>query len=359
LRIYALAYAQWHDPKYLQAAENIHRFIVGFLMSPDGTFYVSQDADLVEGEHSAKYFALSDVERRKLGVPRVDTHVYARENGWIIDALVTLYAATGEQRYLDQALRATKWVVANRALPGGGFSHDKVDATGPYLGDSLAMARAFESLYAATGDRKWLQLSQEAMNFIAKAFTNAKIPGFVAAKRPPNTSFGPRPGREENILLARTANLLYHYTGDNSYRAIAAQSMRYLATSAIARTFPAAGVLLADYEFTHAPLHATVVGQKDDPAARILFDALLRSSPPYRRIEWWDTREAPLPHAEIEYPALNRAAAFFCDDRTCSKPIYDAGDLRSKMAELVKPSPKMAAADNGRVRLSRPQSGRE
>src|SRR5262249_12870566 len=35
LRIYALAYSQWHDPKYLQAAQAIQRFLATFLTSPD------------------------------------------------------------------------------------------------------------------------------------------------------------------------------------------------------------------------------------------------------------------------------------------------------------------------------------
>ena len=73
-----------------------------FLTSPDGAFYTSQDADLVQGEHSADYFALSDAERRKRGIPRVDQHIYARENGWAINALATLYAATGDESALNR-----------------------------------------------------------------------------------------------------------------------------------------------------------------------------------------------------------------------------------------------------------------
>src|SRR5262249_12427796 len=92
-RVYALAYQMWPDPIYLKAAQDIHRFLKTFLTSPEGAFYTSQDADLVKGEHSAKYFALNDEERRKLGVPKVDTHIYARENGWAINALVALYDA--------------------------------------------------------------------------------------------------------------------------------------------------------------------------------------------------------------------------------------------------------------------------
>src|SRR5262249_38516585 len=63
LRIYSLAYAQFGDPAYLHAAQEIRRFLVSFLMSPEGAFYTSQNADLVNGIHSASYFALGAAER--------------------------------------------------------------------------------------------------------------------------------------------------------------------------------------------------------------------------------------------------------------------------------------------------------
>ena len=89
--------------------------------------------------------------------PRVDTHVYARENGWMIAALCDDYAATGDASSLDQAQRAARWIRLNRGLPGGGFRHNDRDAAGPYLGDTLAMGQAFLSLYKVTGDRHDLE----------------------------------------------------------------------------------------------------------------------------------------------------------------------------------------------------------
>ncbi len=82
LRQYSQAYALWKDPKYLAAARNIERYLAEFLTSPDGAFYVSQDADLDHDTDGHKYYALSDGERRKLGMPRIDKNLYARENGW-------------------------------------------------------------------------------------------------------------------------------------------------------------------------------------------------------------------------------------------------------------------------------------
>jgi hypothetical protein len=46
----------------------------------------------VPGEHGGEYFQLSDAGRRQRGLPRIDKHIYSRENGWAINALATLYA---------------------------------------------------------------------------------------------------------------------------------------------------------------------------------------------------------------------------------------------------------------------------
>ena len=63
------------------------------------------------------------------------------------------------------------------------------------------------------------------------------------------------------------------------------------------------GVLLADNEVGRPPLHLTVVGPKDDPAARALFEAAL------------------------QYPSVPRAAAYVYTERTCTAPIFKPEDV--------------------------------
>ena len=116
------AYGQSHTPEYLVAAQNVHRFVRTFLTSPDGAFYVSQDADVISGRHSAS-LSLSDEKRRAIGIPRIDKHHYARENGWMINALARLYAVTGDASKLAEAERSARWVTTHRSLAGGGFAH--------------------------------------------------------------------------------------------------------------------------------------------------------------------------------------------------------------------------------------------
>jgi len=336
LRLYAVAYGQFGDAKYLQAVRDFHRYVTTFLRSPEGAFYTSQDADLVKGEHSAEYFALNDAARRKLGVPAVDKHRYARENGWMIRALATAYTATGERAYLDDAQRAARWVLANRSLPGGGFRHDERDAAGPYLEDTLAMGDAFLALYTATGEREWLARAGASASFIEQHFRGSQ-PGYVTSAARAGAKLQPRAIVDENIPVARFANMLHRYTGDARYRAMSDYALRMLVTEQIADSLVTApGILLAAFESVNDPLHMTIVGGKDDPAAVALFSSAIRYAAVYRRVEWWDKREGNMPNPDVRYPQLSRAAAFICTDSTCSLPIFDASKVATEIARSVR-----------------------
>ncbi|HZP68017.1 MAG TPA: DUF255 domain-containing protein [Rudaea sp.] len=332
LRIYALAAAAFGRDEDKRAVGEIRRYLDTFLKSPEGAFYVSQDADLKPGEHSTGYFALDDKARRAQGVPRVDTHLYALQNGQIIEALATSAEYLGDTEALAEAKRAAEWTLANRALPGGGFRHDEKDAAGPYLGDTLAMGRAFLALYRASADRAWLARAAAAADFIAANFARRQG-GYIGAKS--TGPIGAVPQTAENISLARFANLLAHYTGKPEHRAMAETAMRYLADPKIALdeiTEP--GILLADDELHSDPLHLTVMGPKGDDAAAHLFATVERLPSWYKRVEWWDKAEGNLPNPDVSYPSPKRPAAFVCTENRCSLPIFDP----DKIADFVKSS---------------------
>jgi uncharacterized protein YyaL (SSP411 family) len=335
LRTYARAYDQWRAPEYLAAAESVHKFVRTFLTSPDGAFYVSQDADVVEGKESDTYFKLDDAHRRALGVPRVDKHLYARENGWMISALCALYGATDDPKTLDEAVRSARWVIAHRSLPGGGFAHSDHDAGGPFLADSLAMGQGLLALYEATGDRDWLKRAEADRKFITANFASSAGAGFVTSKNSTDRSYKPHPERDENASVARFSNLLFQYTGDKGDQDTATGAMKYLATREIAMGWLSAPVLLAEYQYTRPAVHITVVGSKKDASAKALFQSALLSAPVYTRLEWWDMSEGPLPRGDVQYPQMPKAAAFLCTGSTCSSPIYDphALETRSRKAD--------------------------
>ncbi|HET9315696.1 MAG TPA: DUF255 domain-containing protein, partial [Vicinamibacteria bacterium] len=153
LRAYSLAYARWRDPAHLRAAQDILRYVRAFLRTAGGAFRPSQDADVVAGRHSAEYFERDDAGRRAQGVPRVDPHLYTRENAWIVRGLLAHHAATGDESARADAVAAARFIVEQRSLPGGGYRHDETDPGGPYLGDTAAAGLAFVDLFHATGDQ--------------------------------------------------------------------------------------------------------------------------------------------------------------------------------------------------------------
>jgi uncharacterized protein YyaL (SSP411 family) len=345
LRQYSQAYSLWKDEKYLTAARDIERYFAGFLISPEGAFYVSQDADLDHDTDGHTYYALDDAGRRKLGMPRIDKNLYARENGWAISGLAAFYNVTSDPKVLAIAQRTAKWVNDKRALPGGGFRHGDKDRGGPYLGDSLAMGQAFLDLYAATGNREWLTEAGKAGDFIGANFKD-EAGGFVSSK----TSEGkvgvfakPPKHTDDQIQVARFMNLLNRYFGNDVYKDHASHAMRYLTGASAEAARPMPGVLLADEELAIEPTHMTIVGPKDDPRAQALHAAARAYPARYKRLEWLDLREGKLPNPDVEYPDLGEPAAFACSNRICSYPSFNAEELQATVKQMAKLKPARAA----------------
>ena len=328
LRLYAEAYARWHDSRYLEAAVALRRYIGTFLTAPDGGFYVSQDADVSMQLPGKDYYRLDDAGRRHLGIPLVDSHRYARENGWAIRALCRYFDVSGDASALTLAQRAADWVIAHRSLDGG-FRHDDIDHGGPFLEDTTAMGEAFAALYRSTGDRTWLVHAQVTLDFVARSFRHPEA-GFTASHAPAGAQGvfrEPIRAIDQNVAVARLANLVARYTGNPEYRGIAEHAMKRLATLPADGPGLHADVLLADRELEAAPTHITIVGAKSDPAARALHTAALAFPAPYLQVEWWDRAEGPLPNPAVRYPMLPAAAAFACSENACSTPVYEAGRL--------------------------------
>jgi hypothetical protein len=338
LKQYSLAYAQTQNREDLTAAESVHRYVMNFLSSPSsGAFFVSQDADLHDGQENASYFKLSDGGRRAQGIPRIDQHVYARENGWMIAALCDYYAASGDASALAQAQRAASWIAARRSLPGGGFRHDESDPAGPYLGDTLAMGQGFLSLYNVSGDREDLKSAASAAEYIAAHFApNSPGAGFVTSSATDDAAFRPRADRDENIALVRFASLLAFATGDARFQSTAVEAMRYLAADSVALQPLSAGVLLANQDLNEAPIHVTVIGSRTDPVAMALHEAALRSITSHELIELRDPADPSPVATSVVYPVLDRAALFLCTASACSSPVFHAEDVfhRIQRAEV-------------------------
>ena len=235
-------------------------------------------------------------------------------------------------------MRAAEWVTKNRGVPGGGFRHDATDHGGPYLEDTLSMGDAFLALYRSTADRRYLAQSVSAMSFIERQFRDPSG-GYISAPAPSNARgvfrHAVRP-IDQNVAVTRFANRLHWITGSPRYAQLARHGMNYVvAASAATPDQLHTEVLLADHELAGPPIHITIVGGKNDPAAQLLHASALQFPSPYLQVDWWDRTEGPLPNREIRYPTLPRPAAFACTQNSCSTPVFEASQISGAVRALL------------------------
>ena len=317
LAAYARAWTMFGDPAYRQAADRIYGFLRGTLAAPGGGFYAS--LGMSEGE------------------PGVDRRLYARETAQAVAGLLAYYDATGVVAARELAVSGARWVLANRALPAGGFRHAEQDKGGPYLADNVEMAKVLLALHRSTGEREWLAQAQATADFIARTFIDPATGGFVASAAPDAKQLTkPIKQREDNVTAVRMFSLLSAYTGDIRYREIAEAGMGYLTSPAILDAFGfLPDVLLAEDELRNEPVHVTIVGAKDDSRSAALYRAALAYPLVNKRAEWWDKREGKLANADVDYPDFpDGPAAFACTSTFCSYPVTEPAEIPAQLDGL-------------------------
>jgi len=335
IRCYVLAFLSGGDQRDIAAARDIVRWLLEHMRSAEAAFFASQDADAGPELPGGTFYALDDRQRRARPAPRIDTSLYARENGWVISALAQLYDATGDAALLIAARRAMGWVLVNRRTPSGSFGHAGAGVRDGSLSDTLALGEAALALYRSTAERAWLSLANEIAIVIIRDFRHADA-GFVV-RQPDREAIGAlaRPVRQldENVAVVRFLNLLWRNTARSEFRTGAEHGMRWLVATAMDGAM-APGILLADDELAHEPAHITIVGAKTDPAAQLLYEAARRYPSRYLRLEWLDQSEGPLPNPDVTYPDLPQAAAYACANHACSLPVTDPSAIAASAFRL-------------------------
>ena len=169
------------------------------MSGPDGAFYATQDADL--NAHSVgkrfvtghDYYAKGEAERLALGVPRVDAHEYARENGLGIIAYCKYYEASGDASALERAKRAADLVLATHATASGALSHDArpkdpsahADSL-VHLSDNAAFAFGLLELARVSHDAARVAQAAKIVDAIFAELEDARGGGVFASSKDPD-----------------------------------------------------------------------------------------------------------------------------------------------------------------------------
>ena len=364
LRAFAAAYRVTGDARWQAHGEAVRTYLSVFLRAPDGAFYTSQDADLRTDDESVpgvRYYALPGPERRALGIPRIDRHVYADRNGMLIHALVQAYGA-GDDAALPLALGAARRVEATHRDPEGGFLHAEGDRRLRHLSDQVWMARAELDLYEATGDVSWWNAASRTVSFLQRSLA-APDGGFFAHTEDPaavGVFTDRRTPVRDNAIAADTllrmarmhpavdpppnaddpndARVPQAASGDepiaSQYQDAALDTLRALGRDQTALNLAGRKVgelVLALARATEPYVLVSVVGPENDPRTDLVHRAALRTWAPGRMVERAGPRAS-------RYPYPGEPAAYLCSADACSLPVLDGGDLPQAVERFLYPS---------------------
>ncbi|HSD28835.1 MAG TPA: DUF255 domain-containing protein [Vicinamibacteria bacterium] len=159
--------------------------------------------------------------------PLVDDKVLTDWNGLAISGLARTGAALGEPSYVDAAVRAARFALGHRgtgASPGLLHVHrGSVSRLAAFLDDYAFLIEGLLALEAATGDEAWLH---EAVRLQAEQ--DARLldedgGGYFSAAEDPRLLFRSKPGYDGamssgNGVAARNLLALLRRTGDERYR---------------------------------------------------------------------------------------------------------------------------------------------
>jgi uncharacterized protein YyaL (SSP411 family) len=130
-------------------------------------------------------------EREKRSKPRLDDKCLTSWNAIMLKGYVEAYKATGNQNYLNIALRNADYIIKNCWTPEGNLKHSykngirggaeqsiaKATING-FLEDYAHLIQAFISLYEVTFDENWLQDAKQLTDYTFDNFYDEKAQFF-------------------------------------------------------------------------------------------------------------------------------------------------------------------------------------
>ena len=241
---YASAYALTHDDFWLRDAQLVRKFVDRFLTDRDGGHYATMDADLNAHDSAHPfltghdYYAKSDADRIALGIPRVDTQEYGRDNGLLIAAYATLFEATGDRSALAAARRSADRILSTHTAPAGGITHEALRSgqsdTVVYLADNAAVGFALARLYEVTHDSAYLDSARSIAQFMVHGLLDASAGGGFFSSTPDPRALGALAERrkpfEENVLAIRFLAKLARLVPTDEYRTVIGKTIAVVGT---------------------------------------------------------------------------------------------------------------------------------
>jgi uncharacterized protein len=276
--------------------------------------------------------------REKRVRPGLDDKVLADWNGLMIAALTNAALIFGEPSWLELASRAFQFV-AGTMTRGDRLGHSWRDGKLKFPGlasDFAAMIRAALALHEATGQRKYLDQALSWQHALDRDYINAELGAYYLTAadaeglviRPAATTDEATPNH--NAVAAQNLIRLAVLTGDDSWRDKADRLIGAIAPQVADNLYMHMALLNAiDLRLSAAEIVVTGDGEGADALL-----AVARRASPLNRIVLHAASAAALPEkhpARAKVAATTMPQAFICAGETCSLPVTTPSELAAAL----------------------------
>jgi len=307
-----------------------------------------RDPDELEAELDQSRRQLLEARSRRVR-PGRDDKVLVSWNGLMIDALALAGAALDEPRYLEAARRAAQFLLDTlrrdgRLLHVWRNGEARVDA---FLDDYASLANALVTLYEATFEERWIDEAAALAEVILRDFFDRADGGFfftagesaslIARKKDMFDSSIPSGGGLATTALLRLSQLC----GRDDYREAARASL-HVCSSLIQRAPSGTGQLLTALDRYLGPApEIAILGSEDHAATAEVLAQAHRSFLPGAVLAFRD------PHSPTgrgsprldgifagKSPIPPGPTLFVCEHFTCQAPVSGKDAALTAIAEL-------------------------
>jgi uncharacterized protein YyaL (SSP411 family) len=267
--------------------------------------------------------------------PARDEKILTSWNGLMISAFARAGAAFGERRYIEAAVAAASYILERMRMPDGHLYRTAAEGQDArlngYLEDYAFLSDALVTLYEATFDTKWLEEAIELADLMIREFADPNGPGFffVAANHEPliartkdmHDGSIPSGNAVAVTVLLRLARLLDRpdFTRKAEETLLGYRSMMV--------EHPAASgqMLMALALFLDPSTEVAVIGGKEDPATQKVLSMIHQAFRPNQVLAFHDpaTGAAPglVPLLKDKSAVGGAPTVYVCEAFVCKAPL--------------------------------------
>jgi uncharacterized protein YyaL (SSP411 family) len=273
--------------------------------------------------------------------PARDEKILAAWNAMMISAFAQGYRVLGDERFLRAATRAVEFI-RTRLWDGHALRRaykDGIARFNAYAEDYGLMVSALIDVYEATMERRYLEFARELAEVLIQRFVDRQNGGFfftsddheqlIVRSKPAfdgSTASG-------NSAAAMALLRLYYYTHDERYMTEAERTLCLFAPLMEKQPFAFTHMLEAVDLLERGPTEIVIVAGADDSQKREWLNWLGRCYLPNRviiTVEPHRTDDPLMPQAAAGKKQIDgRITAFICREHTCSPPITSLDELKS------------------------------